>query len=125
MAYVSVSLEVDPATLRDEAIAYLQTAIPGLVVQTGHPLYHLIEQTCVQHAENRELLSEVVDTIAIYLGTTIHRLPIQAATQAIADTTWTITGTGPRTIPAGTEITLDRGDGEREGFVTRNEVTIP
>jgi hypothetical protein len=125
MAYISVPVEVDPATLTAEKIALLQERIPGLIVELGHPVYFLLEASSLQDAENLQLFTEQTDALYVDYGTKVLRVPFLAATQATGTVTITATDTDGHEIPAGLELTLVRPDGEREGFVVRVGAEIP
>lgn len=130
MAYISVAVEVDPATITQEKLDSLQTRVPGLTVLPGQPLYFLLEVTSERDAINAQLLTDVTDLIWDTFGAQIVRIPRVLALQATGVSTWTRVNTpenplaSPLTVPAGTGLSLAGLDGNRVPFQTRNAVTF-
>ncbi|HTE60762.1 MAG TPA: baseplate J/gp47 family protein [Solirubrobacteraceae bacterium] len=123
--YISEPVEYDAATIEEEVRAGLTAAVPGLVIASGSLLDVLVRVWSPIVAENRQLLTEQLADIFQYLGEKILRVPRQSATQASGLADFTISHTNGYTIPAGTEISVDKGDGTRVGFATRLQTVIP
>lgn len=125
MPYISEPIEFDAATVEEEIRARLTVEIPGLVIPPGTLLDVLVRVLAPVIGENRQMLTEQLADIFQYLGEKILRVPRNTATQASGLADFTISHTNGYEIPAGTEISLDKGDGTRKGFATRLQTIIP
>lgn len=123
--YITVAVEVDVSALEQQQIAKLQETYPGMVLEDAHPLFILARVNAEMHAENRQVLTEMFDSIFREYGAKVLRIIPFEATQATGFSTWTVTDTLGYTIEAGTQLTLLASDGTRVAFEVRNEVVIP
>lgn len=130
MEYISIAVDVDAATIKQELIDKFEADVPGVVIRDGHVLNFVFEADALQHAENRQLLTEVTDLIWDTFGAKILRVARVVATQATGATTWTRIDTpdfpltAPLTVLEGTQLSLRGSGGDRVLFQTRNEVTF-
>jgi uncharacterized phage protein gp47/JayE len=125
LPYISEPVEFDVATIDAEIRAALTAAMPALILPPGTGLDILIRSFAPLVAENRQMLTEQLAEAFQYAGEKIFRVPRQLATQATGLADFTIGHTNGYEIPAGTEISLDKGDGTRVAFATRTLTVIP
>ena len=124
-AYISYPIETSPQDLLDEMIAYVKSKAPAWVENDANLDTWIMQIVSSQAADLRTLASDVPDTIFRYFGSSLIGLAPIDATQARADSTWTMVDNAGYTIPDGTFVTLRNDAGEDVAFQTVGDVIVP
>ena len=119
MAYIEIPIEVDVNQLKDDAVAFLQTAIPGWEPASGNLETIVIEAIAEMASEQASIAAEMPTETFRQFGLRIANLQPIDGQRATGAATFTMTDTAGHTIPAGTFLTA--GD---VAFETTAEVTV-
>lgn len=119
MAYLDLPIETDADALKDDAVDYLTSSIPGWTAAAGNLETILIEAIAEMAAEQAEVASEVPSAIFRKFGEALVGLAPIDGVEAVGSTSWTLNDTLGHTIPAGTFITISEIP-----FQTSQETTV-
>lgn len=120
MAFVDLPIETDPDVLKDEAVAYIQTHVPGWEAAAGNLETLLIEAIAEMAVEQATVAAQVPSALFREFGRRLIGLNPIDGVQAIGATTWTMTDTAGHVIPVGMQVTIDA-----VLFETSVEGTVP
>jgi hypothetical protein len=123
--YIVVPLETDVEDILANFVAFVQNRFPGWQPLDGELDTAVSEAYAAQAADNRDLVTQVMDSIFRYFGASLIGVPPLAAASATTTTTWHLTDTNGHTIPAGTQVSIFNSSGDAIPFVTINEVVVP
>ena len=104
--YIDLEIETDADALADDAITYLETAVPGWEAAPGNIETLLIESIAAMAAEQALVASQVPLTVFRYFGSELMHLPPLDGVAATGVTTWTMADTDGRTIPVDTVLSI-------------------
>lgn len=122
--FIVPTIETDADTLALEAYSYLSQRIPGWVPAEGNLEALIIGAVSQISGELRDLSTDVPPAIFRYFGGQLLGLPANEATQATANTTWTVKDGNGYTIPDGTPVAIRDAAGQLQSFQTVGAVTI-
>ncbi|HEX8762926.1 MAG TPA: baseplate J/gp47 family protein, partial [Candidatus Saccharimonadales bacterium] len=111
--------------LAQSVFSYIQGQAPNWQPQDGNLDVWIIRAVTALAAENRDLASDVQDSIFRYYGATLVGILPLDATAAQGNTTWTAIDTQGYTIPSGTNVGIVDQSGNTQAFVTTTAITIP
>jgi len=117
--YIDLNIETDPEALKDEAVAYIEDALPGWVAAAGNLETILLEVIAEMASEQASVASEMPAAVFRRFGQVLVGLDPIDGVEAIGSTTWTMTDTAGHTIPAGTAVEI-----EDQVFETTVETTV-
>lgn len=122
--YIDYPITVDPDTMAQDAIDFLQSKFPGWIPNGGNLDTILIEAIARMGSEGATVASAVPKSIFRYFGANLMRiLPIDPSS-ASSTTTWTMINNQGYTIPAGTNIGVRDTVGNIWPFTTQNDVIV-
>lgn len=124
-AYITVPIDTSQETLRDDAIAELQSLVPGWTPDAGSLERWIIEACAILAAETRDVAAQVPALAFAAWGADMLALPAQDATAATVPSTWTAVDTAGYTIPAGTTVGIRAAGDELIGFRVATAASIP
>lgn len=124
MGYIRVPIETNPETLAQDIFAYIQTNAPDWTPNQGNLDVWIIRALVAKAAENRDLASDVPDSIFGWFGSSLMAIPPVDAASASGDTTWTLIDTLGHTIPSGTYVGIRNANGDLITFQTVLDVVV-
>lgn len=124
MGYIRFPIETDPETLVQDIYDYIRSFAPQWVPSDGNLDVWIIRAIIAKVAENRDLASDVQDSIFRYFGAVLMGIPPLDATQAVGTSTWTMINNAGYTIPAGTNVSISDGHGGSFPFYTVADVVV-
>lgn len=124
MTYIGVPTVTDPNALSKNAMAYLQTNIPGWTPHDGNLTVWMIMALAQMLAVSRDVASVVPDQIFEYFGSTIMNLPPLAAAPATVAATFTARDSAGYDIPAGSQVGFQATGSQLVIFKTAADATI-
>lgn len=124
-AYITVPITTDQATLRDDAIAELQSLVPGWNPDAGDLARWVLEACAILAAETRDVAAQVPALAFAAWGEDMLGLPAREAAAATAPSTWTAVDDAGYTIPAGTTVGIRTAGDTLAGFRVASDVAIP
>jgi hypothetical protein len=119
MAYIDLNIETDSEALKDEAVAYIEDALPGWTAAAGNLETILLEAIGEMAAEQAAVAAEMPAAVFRRFGQSIVGLDPIDGVEAVGTTTWTMTDALGHTITAGTAVEI-----EGQVFETTVETTI-
>lgn len=123
--YIKLPITSDPAELRDQAYAYLQSLVPGWQPAEGNLDTWILQIAAQQASDLREFATDIPEEIFRYFLEDILLVQRIPPTYASFLTTWTAIDTLGHVIPAGRTVGVRRPTGEMATFQTMEEYTIP
>lgn len=122
--YITLPIEVDPAAIVSDFVAYLKLQWPDWEPADGNLDSWLAQAIANDAAELRELASQVPTTIFRYFGATIVNVPPLDSAPAFASTTWTVINNLGYTIRAGTQVGIPAAGDDLIPFEVIDDVVI-
>lgn len=121
--YIAPTVDLDADQMAEDALAYLETAIPGFDPAAGSFVTHLLTAASRIMATAGEVASAGMTEAFAWLGESLHQIPRTRATPATVDATITVADDAGYTIPAGLMVQVEGPDGAVM-FETQDELEI-
>lgn len=106
-SYVELPITTDLQTLQDEAVAFVQSKVPGYTLDPAHPMTWLLEACARMVSVSLWQASLMPSANLRVLGETVYGMSSGNGSNAIAATTWTASDALGHTIVAGTQLLID------------------
>jgi hypothetical protein len=122
--YVPPTIEVDRDTIFQSIVDDLEAGIPNLEVAEGTLIWYVARIVASRHAQQLELLAaRAQDEYQAYGEKVIRLAPIRAVSATSTITITAIDDAG-YTMPSGTQLSVDDGNGGRAMFQTVGDATV-
>lgn len=123
--YIYPPVTIDPGSLYDEFVAFMQANIPNWQPYSGELDDWLARAFTAIGAQLGEIESDVATSIFRYFGAYMMGYPPYDATAAYGTVTITVKDDLGYTIPAFTALSFPDASGQLQGFETLAEVDVP
>ena len=125
MPFVDVPFDIDPDTVVDAAVAYLQGVYPGWELSDGQVEAHLIEALARITVETGQVAAQVPAAVFAAFATRFLTITQDPGAEAAMASTWTMVDASGYTLPAGTVVAHRTSGDTALLFAPAAEVTIP
>jgi hypothetical protein len=122
--YVTLPVDIDPASLQADQLDFIAQQLPGFVPQEGHLEVILLETFAAMCAQTAQVAAQVPLAIFSYFGTLVGINPLTGA-PASSQATFTMVDGQGYTIPAGTVVAYTPTGDTQILFTTAATVAIP
>lgn len=123
-SYIDVPVDTDPQDILQEAYDFIQAQVPGWVPADGNLDTWLLMALSSVAAESRDIASAVPTSIFRYFGAYLVGLPPIDDAPATTTTTWTMVDNLGYTVPAGTQVSINKAGDDPVAFVTVADAVV-
>lgn len=123
-SFVELDTNVDQGSLLQDFYAFMADRFPGWTPAAPNLETVMAEGLSALAASTLELAADVPNEIFMQFGLTVVNIPPLEASNATADTTWTMVDDAGYTIDEGTQIAITDEAGEAHAFEVNDTVVV-